>query len=93
LKLPSPFTFTVRAATDCVKAFRKHLPESGCLAGLVRGSTVRELRTPESIGGVPGNRHPYRDPRSIPDISRFGQESRRPRGIRGTNSIVDAALV
>ena len=36
LKLPSPFTLTVRAATDCVKAFRKHLPESTCLARLVR---------------------------------------------------------
>ena len=26
LKLPSPFALTVRAATDYVKAFRKHLP-------------------------------------------------------------------
>ena len=24
MKLPSPFIFTVRAATDCVKAYRRH---------------------------------------------------------------------
>jgi len=34
LKLPSPFTLTVRAVTDRVKAFRKRLlDESGCPAG------------------------------------------------------------
>ena len=36
LKLPSPFTFTVRVAADCVKSFRNYLPESKFLAGLVR---------------------------------------------------------
>jgi len=36
LKLPSPFTLTVRASTDYVKVFPKQWPESECLAGLVR---------------------------------------------------------
>jgi hypothetical protein len=35
LKLPSPFTLTVRASTDYVKVFPKQWPESECLAGLV----------------------------------------------------------
>ena len=41
LKLPSPFTLTVRASTDYVKVFPEQLPESDCLAGL---SVIRECR-------------------------------------------------
>jgi len=40
LKLPSPFTLTVRASTDYVKVFPKQLPESECLAGLVVSAGV-----------------------------------------------------
>jgi hypothetical protein len=33
-----------------------------CLRVITRGrSPVRECRTPGSVRGVPGNRHPYRD--------------------------------
>ena len=41
MKLPSPFTLTVRASTDYVKVFPEQLPESDCLAGL---SVIRECR-------------------------------------------------
>jgi hypothetical protein len=37
----------------------------GCLRVTTRGrSPVRECRTPGSVRGVPGNRHPYRDRQS-----------------------------
>jgi len=47
LKLPSPFTLTVRASTDYVKVFPEQLPESERLAGLVRSANVGFVLTPE----------------------------------------------
>ena len=43
LKPLSPFALTVRAATDCVKAFRKHLPGPKCLAGPLRYPRATDL--------------------------------------------------
>jgi len=49
LKLPSPFTLTVRASTDYVKVFPEQLPESERLAGLVRYPRMSGLCWPLNV--------------------------------------------
>ena len=41
--VPTGDDLTVRAATDCVKAFRKHLPGPKCLAGPLRYPRATDL--------------------------------------------------
>ena len=58
MKLPSPFTLTVRASTDYVKVFPEQLPESERLAGLVRYPRMSGLCWPLNV--------PVRENRALP---------------------------
>jgi len=49
LKLPSPFVLTVRAAIDCVKAYRRHFAGSAWRAGLVRYPRPLDVCRPLNI--------------------------------------------